>query len=110
MDRADMPPRRKLPALALVVLTFLALLCIAGSVALISDRGADFQMFYQSAVLWSKGLSPYGGNPNFPNLTPPAMLPLFRLFALMPFELAQLVWTVLSLWCLTMCLPFIERY
>jgi hypothetical protein len=91
---------------ACAVILFTSLL-----VRLFPALGLDYQIFRQAGLdIWA-GRNPYADEQfsRHPFLNPPTALPLFALFALAPFELSFLVWTVVnSLACLAL-LPISHR-
>ncbi len=90
--------RYRLPPLALCVAIPLALLDVAGALALIPDRGGDFQMIYNSTAAWAAGHAPYAvtGTPTT-NLNHPVLwLVVWPFLQFSPIN-AFIAWTLLSI-------------
>lgn len=100
---------RRLPLPLTLILGVFALANLVGALWATPDRGSDFLAFYQSGEAWSAGLHSYRLSTEVPNLTPPLLLPLFSLFALMPFSAALFLWTAVSLACLGAALPTLSQ-
>src|SRR5262245_19631406 len=74
---------RRLPPPAFILLAGLGTYTTLGAVALVLDRGNDFQRLYLSARVWAQGGHPYAVMvADTPNLNHPILLPFLWLFTL----------------------------
>ena len=84
---------RSLPLPLLLVLMASSCVNLAGALWLVPDRGSDFLALYSSGSAWGQDNPPYeAAQSGIPNLTPPVLLPLWRLLAT-SFHMAFLLWT-----------------
>lgn len=102
---------RRLPRAAFIPLVALATYATLGAVALVPDRGDDFQRLYVSATSWA-----HGGNPytiviaDTPNLNHPLLLPLLWFFTFGSEQAGFVAWSIASLVLLAACIPAISRH
>jgi hypothetical protein len=105
------PVMRRLPRAIFVPLVALATYFTVGAVALVPDRGDDFQRLYVSATSWA-----HGGNPyeiviaDTPNLNHPLLLPFLWLFTFGSVHAGFIAWSVMSLVLFVACVPAISRH
>jgi hypothetical protein len=100
---------RRLPRLAFIPLVVIATYSTLGALVLVHDRGDDFRRFYTSAVEWAHGGNPYALIDDTPNLNHPILLPVMRLFTMIPEPTGFIVWSICSLVLLVACAPSIGR-
>jgi Glycosyltransferase family 87 len=103
--------KRRLPRAAFVPLVALATYVTVGAIALVPDRGDDFQRLYVSATSWAHGGNPYAiVIADTPNLNHPLLLPLLWLFTVGSEHAGFIVWSVTSLVLFAACVPAISRH
>src|SRR5262245_45008982 len=104
------PPMRRLPPAVFILLAGFATFTTMAALAIVPDRGDDFQRFYLSARIWAQGGNPFSIMiADTPNLNHPLWLPLFRVYSLGSEHLGFIVWSVTSLAILAACIPAISR-
>src|SRR5215510_1756404 len=109
-DRPTAHSLRRLPRAAYIPLVVLAVYSLLGAVALVQDRGDDFQRLYASAAAWAHGGDPYAVViADTPNLNHPLLFPLLWVFTLGSEQTGFLAWTVVSLILFGACITFISR-
>src|SRR5215210_2025933 len=102
---------RRLPRAAFIPLVGLATYATVGALALVPDRGDDFQRLYQSAAAWAEGGNPYAiVIADTPNLNHPLLLPFLRLFTFGSEHAGFIAWSITSLALLGACIPAISRH
>src|SRR5262245_21626603 len=103
-------PMRRLPPVAFILLAGLATYGTLGALALVPDRGDDFQRLYASAKAWAHGGNPYAIMiADTPNLNHPLLLPLFWVFSVGSEHSEFIAWSIASLLLLAACVPIISR-
>lgn len=113
LDHTCMSTRalRRLPRAAFIPLVGLATYATLGALALVPDRGDDFQRLYVSATSWAQGGNPYAiVIADTPNLNHPLLLPFLWLFALGSEHAGFIAWSITSLALLAACIPAISRH
>lgn len=101
---------RRLPRAAFIPLVGLATCATVGALALVPDRGDDFQRLYLSATEWAHGRNPYTvAIADTPNLNHPLLLPFVWPFTLGSEHAGFLAWSVVSLLLFAACVPAISR-
>ena len=102
---------RRLPRAAFIPLVALATYATLGAVALVPDRGDDFQRLYVSATSWAHGGNPYAiVIADTPNLNHPLLLPFLWLFTLGSEPAGFIAWSIVSLVLFAACVPAISRH